>query len=57
MSNKRISNCSARIPHLELIESGIPKGFHHFLKYQHLTREKAYEFVGYKLSGWVVPFL
>mgnify|MGYP001168259759 CR=1 FL=1 len=56
MRNKRILNCSIRIPHLELIESGIPKEFHHFLKYQHVTREEAYELVGYKLSGWVVPF-
>ena len=56
MSKKRISNCSVRIPHIELIESGIPKEFHHFLKYQHVTREEAYELVGYKLSGWVVLF-
>ena len=56
MSKKRISNCSVRIPHIELIESGIPKEFHHFLKYRHVTREEAYELVGYKLSGWVVLF-
>ena len=56
MRNKRILNCSIRIPHLELIESGIPKEFHHFLKYQHVTREEAYKLVGYKLSGWVVLF-
>ena len=56
MRNKRILNCSIRIPHLELIESGIPKEFHHFLKYQNVTREEAYELVGYKLSGWVVLF-
>ncbi len=56
MRNKRILNCSIRIPHYELIESGIPKEFHHFLKYQRVTREEAYELVGYKLSGWVVLF-
>ena len=56
MRNKRILNCSIRIPHLELTEYGIPKEFHHFLKYQHVTREEAYEMVGYKLSGWVVLF-
>jgi hypothetical protein len=56
MRNKRILNCSIRIPHYELIESGIPKEFHHFLKYQRVTREEAYELVGYKLSGWIVLF-
>ena len=56
MSNKRISNCSITIPHLELIESGIPKEFHHVLKYRNVTREEAYELVGYEFSGWVVLF-
>ena len=51
MRNKRILNYSIRIPHLELIESGIPKEFHHFLKYQHVTREEAYELVGFT---WVL---
>ena len=55
-SNKRISNRSITIPHFELLESGIPKEFHHVLKYQNVTREEAYEMVGYRLSGWVVLF-
>ena len=44
------------IPHLELIKSGIPSEVHHRLSYRQVTREEAYELVGYKLSGWVVPF-
>ena len=56
MSNKRILNCSIRIPHLELIESGLPSEVHQRLNYLHVTKEEAYELVGYKLSGWVVLF-
>ena len=56
MSNKRILNCSITIPHLELIESGIPEEFHHVLNYRNITREEAYELVGYEFSGWVVLF-
>ena len=56
MSNKIISNCSITIPHFELLESGIPKEFHHVLKYRNVTREEAYELVGYEFSGWVVLF-
>ena len=56
MSNERILNCSIRIPHLELIESGLPSEVHQRLNYLHVTREEAYKLVGYKLSGWVVLF-
>jgi len=56
MSNKKLLNCSFTIPHLELIESGIPKEIHHLLGYRCVTREEAYELVGYKFSGWVVLF-
>ena len=56
MSNKKLLNCSFTIPHLELIESGIPKEIHHLLGYRCVTREEAYELVGYKFTGWVVLF-
>ena len=56
MRNKRISNCSVRIPHLELIESGLPSEVHQRLNYLHVTKEEAYELVGHKFSGWVVLF-
>ena len=55
-SHTNQSNGSIKIPHSELIESGLPKEIHHFLGYRYVTREEAYELVGYKLSGWVVPF-
>ena len=55
-SHANQSNGSITIPHLELLESGIPKKIHHFLGYRYVTREEAYELVGYKLSGWVVLF-
>ena len=44
------------VPHLELIDSGIPREVHHRLSYKQVTQEQAYELVGYKLSGWVVLF-
>ena len=50
------SDDSITIPHLELIESGLPREVHQRLSYRQVTREEAYELVGYKLSGWVVPF-
>ena len=56
MSNKRISNCSITIPHLEFIQSRIPKEFHYVLKNRNVTREEAYALVGYELSGWVIHF-
>ena len=43
-------------PHLELIDSGLPREVHHRLSYKQVTQEQAYELVGYKLSGWVVLF-
>ena len=55
-STKKIRNEVKNIPHLELIESGIPIEVHHLLSYKRVTREEAYELVGYKLSGWVVLF-
>ena len=39
------SNCSIKIPHLELIESGLPREIHHFLGYRYVTKEEAYELV------------
>ena len=44
------------VPHLELIDSGLPREVHHRLSYKQVTQEQAYELVGYKLSGWVVLF-
>ena len=55
MSNKRILNFSINIPHFELKESGIPKEFQNFLK-RNVTKEEAYELVGFRHSGWIVLF-
>ena len=56
MSNERILNCSIRIPHLELIESGLQREVHQRLSYRQVTKEESYEMVGYEYSGWVVLF-
>ena len=43
-------------PHLELIESGLPREVDQRLSYRQVIREEAYELVGYKHSGWVLLF-
>ena len=40
----------------ELLVSGLPIDSHAALGYRTVTAEEAYALVGYKLSGWVVPF-
>ena len=40
----------------ELLASGLPIDSHAALGYRSVTAEEAYALVGYKLSGWVVPF-
>ena len=41
----------------ELIDSGIPVHNQNFLNYRNVSREEAFELVGMRLSGWVVPYL
>ena len=41
----------------ELLQSGLPKAVHNKLGYRTVTQDEAFELVGYRFSGWVVPML
>ena len=41
----------------ELIDSGISIQHHNFLNYRNVSREQAFELVGMRQSGWVVPYM
>ncbi len=41
----------------ELVDSGIPINLQHLLKYKYVSKEEAFQLMGYKYSGWVVPYL
>ena len=41
----------------ELIDSGIPIQHHNSLNYRNVSREQAFELVGMRLAGWVVPYM
>ena len=40
----------------ELIDSGIPEYLHKFLNYKYVSKEEAFQLMGYRLSGWVVLY-
>ena len=41
----------------ELVDSGIPINLQHLLNYKYVSKEEAFQLIGYRLSGWVVPYL
>ena len=41
----------------ELIDRGISVNLQKFLNYKYVSKEEAFQLMGYRLSGWVVPYL
>ena len=55
-STKEKSNLGRKLVQ-ELVDSGIPIDLQHLLNYKYVSKEEAFQLMGYKYSGWVVPYL